>query len=197
MLEHRKVSGHARILIRTFDAAVSAERGECALVSPSMGLGGGFGVPPDVSAYACGRLRVWASTACCIAGSSRGQQLGSFCVASATSSGCSASRLAASSGAKNSSSSCRTIARSRASSSRPASVMLTTWRRRSWGSRCRATRPRASSESSSATSRLGIDRQRVGDRRLRLAGALAEDRQQAVVVELEAGLLGSARSPGP
>ena len=35
----------------------------------------------------------------------------------------------------------------------------------------------------------GVERERVGDRRLRLARALGEDREQAVVVELEAGLL--------
>ena len=35
----------------------------------------------------------------------------------------------------------------------------------------------------------GIDTQRSGDRSLRLADALGEDRQDAVVVKLEAGLL--------
>ena len=74
----------------------------------------------------------------------------------------------------------------------PASVMLTTWRRRSCRSRWRTTRPRFSSESSSATSRLGSSVERLGDRRLRLPVALGEDRQDAVVVELVA-LLRDAR----
>ena len=42
-----------------------------------------------------------------------------------------------------------------------------------------------------------VERERVGDRRLRLAVALGEDRQDAVVVELEARLLEPPRSPSP
>ena len=42
-----------------------------------------------------------------------------------------------------------------------------------------------------------VERERVGDRGLRLAGALAEDREDAVVVELEAGLARPRRSPAP
>ena len=89
-------------------------------------------------------------------------------------------------------------ARGAARSSRlPAGVMLTTWRRRSSGSRCRTINSRSSSPSRSATRRLGSRASAPGDRPLSLARAFGEDREQAVVVELAAGLLDAAGSPCP
>ena len=67
--------------------------------------------------------------------------------------------------------------------------MLTMWRRRSSGSRCRAISPRSSSPSRSATSRLGSRASAAAIVAWVSRDALGEDREQAVVVELAAGLL--------
>ena len=118
-------------------------------------------------------------------------QRGSFWAASRSSSSWKALRLSASSGAKNSSSSCL-IDRAEPGELAPAGGgdadhVAAAVLRVALAHDQVALLERVEQRDEPAR----VERERVGDRRLRLAVALGEDRQDAVVVELEAGLLGS------